>query len=285
MKKRKIEIALIKKRMLSFVFLGVVLVGLVGCGVVGDNGVDNSVVALPEELLVGDGEVDGIGVVGEGDGHNSNISYDIEIIDSSKLISIDNPRFDQQLCGSGDILIEKSVYIDSAQTIFRTITLQAIRRMNTEHEAIHEYDVSIIVVNEYGYITQQIHNLTASYRFLRTASWDIEVDADNPLNFHLVDYDGDGYLDMGLRASPGGSLMNDPHYIWLWDVELMQFVRNDELELVSWGGSISLRENGHIFSSFRLTSGHYVFLEYSFYNRYLTLIQYKELNANKLCNE
>jgi len=46
MKKRKIKMALITKRWLSFAILGVVLVGLVGCGVADGNGV----VILPDEL-------------------------------------------------------------------------------------------------------------------------------------------------------------------------------------------------------------------------------------------
>ena len=48
-----------------------------------------------------------------------------------------------------------------------------------------------------------------------------------------------------LPACGRAEFMNDSHYIWLWDSDTMQFIRNEELELISWGGSISLSDEGY----------------------------------------
>ena len=66
--------------------------------------------------------------------------------------------------------------------------------------------------------------------------WDVEIDPENSMNFQLTDYNANGYLDMGLRASPGGPLMSDPHYFWAWDIDSDEFVKNEELELINGGG-------------------------------------------------
>ena len=57
------------------------------------------------------------------------------------------------------------------------------------------------------------------------------------------DWNFDGHLDIGLWAYLGGSMRNDPHYYWLWDNSLKQFIRNEELEEISNISTISVEEN------------------------------------------
>jgi len=154
-------------------------------------------------------------------------------------------------------------------------------QLHSNFENHHEYEIDITIMTEDGTITQKITGIQASYRYRRTMSWHIEVDFNNPLNFHFSDYNGDGYLDMGLRFAPGGSMMNDPHYIWLWDSYLNQFIRNNKLEWISNEGSIELMEDGTIHSSSRITMGHYSLRIFTFIDGYLTLIENKEINPLK----
>ena len=109
----------------------------------------------------------------------------------------------------------------------------------------HAYEATITVMCENGEILQRIEGLEVSYS-LASGPWAGVSDRDNPLNFHFVDYNGDGYLDMGLRLHMGGSMRNDPHLFWLWDVQSGQFVRDRELEEISWEATVSLNEDGRI---------------------------------------
>ena len=174
-----------------------------------------------------------------------------------------------------DTIIIEDIVINKYKNLLRRVGLYA-RRLPESSDNLRNYEAFIIVTCEDGYITQQILDLSVSHRLNCEAPWDIEIDQENPFNFHFADYNSNGYLDMGLRASPGGSLMNDPHYIWTWDIELMQFMQNPELELISWGGSIQLIEEGYIISSFRIAPGHYVLLKYSYIDDDLVLIHSEE---------
>ena len=134
----------------------------------------------------------------------------------------------------------------------------------------HGYEAVITVMREDGEITQLIDGIVGSYNL----SWGwVGIDPENPLNFHLADYNGDGCLDMGLRWHPGGSMRNDPHFFWLWDADIRQFVRNEELETLSAEWTVSPREDGrigtyarlgnleHIFGIFEYINGEPVFVE------------------------
>jgi len=149
-------------------------------------------------------------------------------------------------------------------------------RQNEWRYGYNEYLVSITVFDYWDGTVQEITELRASYN-KAFGNW-VRIDADNPLNFHLADYNADGYMDMGLRKSPGGSMMDDPHYIWLWCTELGQFVRNAELEFMSYEGSIwqdadSWLGVGNIHSHASGGMGHDVWRSYSFINGELVHVQ------------
>lgn len=132
---------------------------------------------------------------------------------------------------------------------------------------LREYDASITVMYEDGTLIQYIADLEIRYR--ADSRW-VQIDPANPANFHFADYNQDGFLDMAVRHAPGGSMINDPHYFWLWDAESEQFRRNYELETLSDGSSVSLAYDGNVRSFLRLTLGHYVQETYKYLDGILT---------------
>ena len=54
------------------------------------------------------------------------------------------------------------------------------------------------------------------------------------------DWNFDGYMDIGLWKSRGGTMKNNPHYYWLWDNEKKRFVENEYLKGMSEGGTIKV---------------------------------------------
>jgi hypothetical protein len=123
------------------------------------------------------------------------------------------------------------------------------------------YEATITIHRECGELIQEITGIGIYPNMSMPFIW---IDEENPYNFHFADYNGDGFLDMGLRMTPGGSMRNDPHYFWLWCVESAQFVRNHELEILSDFASVTLNEHGNISAHSRETSGHYYFEIFSF---------------------
>jgi len=146
-------------------------------------------------------------------------------------------------------------------------------------QGVNDYEVDIIIETLDGEAIQEILGLTSSYRYSRTMTWDIILDLFNPLNFQ-VEYLW-GTIKMGLRLSPGGSLMNDPHYFWVWDEYDSQFVANRDLEEMSWFGSFWIDGNswlgaGRIHTVSRISHGLYVWSSYDFIDGELILIQTRE---------
>jgi len=84
------------------------------------------------------------------------------------------------------------------------------------------------------------------------------------------DWNFDGFLDIGLRAWKGGSMGNDPHYYWLWDSSSGHFVRNEDLEEISWYSSVyTIAENRVISANTRYgvwggISKHFMYADGSF---------------------
>ena len=75
-------------------------------------------------------------------------------------------------------------------------------------------------------------------------------------DLRFADWTGNGYWDMSVRVGNGGSIGNDPHHFWLWDVASGQFVFNHELTQLSHMTSIGIatgdfEHDGTIFSSYR----------------------------------
>ena len=146
-------------------------------------------------------------------------------------------------------------------------------------QGVNNYEVDILIETIDGEVVQEILGLTSSYRYSRTMTWDIEIDPFNPLNFH-VEYFW-GAIKMGLRFAPGGSLMNDPHYFWLWDSDVGQFVENRMLEEMSCSGSFWIDGNswlgaGLIHTVSRISQGLYVWNSYNVVNGELILVKTRE---------
>ena len=91
---------------------------------------------------------------------------------------------------------------------------------------VNEID-SITITDHRGTLVQRIGNIITGNR----ASEDM-------YGLTFDDWNFDGYIDIGLAAYPGGSMGNYPHYYWLWDSCLNQFVENVELMGISEGYSI-----------------------------------------------
>ena len=96
------------------------------------------------------------------------------------------------------------------------------------------YDATITIKTVYGELIQKITKIKTS----PISQKFISINYENPFNFHFSDYNANGFLDMGLRIGTGGSIRNDPHWFWLWDDEISQFIRN--YELGKWSNTASI---------------------------------------------
>jgi len=85
--------------------------------------------------------------------------------------------------------------------------------------------VSITITDNNGNLIQEITDLHTAIPANRIH--------DDMHGFSFDDWNFDGFMDMSLWRSPGGSMRNNPTYYWLWDNEIGQFVRNEELENMS----------------------------------------------------
>ena len=100
-------------------------------------------------------------------------------------------------------------------------------------------------------------------------SWTKEID------FHLADYNGDGYLDIAIRQEIGGSMGNSPHYFWLWDTESQQFVFNETLTNLSGFSTITILPDGNL-QMFHRDGQWYLWLTYQYIDGDFTLILSEE---------
>ncbi|MCL2376963.1 MAG: hypothetical protein FWC76_06145 [Defluviitaleaceae bacterium] len=63
---------------------------------------------------------------------------------------------------------------------------------------------------------------------------------------HLVDYNGDGYLDLAVALWTGGTMRNSPRMYWIWCPEQNIFVRNHFLERLSDESTVSSNGDGTV---------------------------------------
>jgi len=56
---------------------------------------------------------------------------------------------------------------------------------------------------------------------------------DDMYGLSFDDWNFDGYLDVSLLRSPGGTMKNKPTYYWLWDNSAQEYIANDELNELS----------------------------------------------------
>ncbi len=120
----------------------------------------------------------------------------------------------------------------------------------------------IQVIDEDGKIVQEFDRLNA-----------MPPRYESSFGLHFADYNFDGYLDMSLFISQGGSMRNEPHKYWLWDNSSKQFVENEELSEISEYSTISIitEENqlecytrisagAGITNYYKYTGGKYIFI-------------------------
>jgi len=121
------------------------------------------------------------------------------------------------------------------------------------------YDVNIRIEYD-GQIIQEIDGLQQTLG----DPHGIESFSDPDLEIRFLDLTGNGYLDMTMRQTWGGSMRNEPHYFWLWDNEAGAFVENEILTHLSWGGTVTLNEQGQISVFTRASGTHFgwIFYEY-----------------------
>jgi len=93
---------------------------------------------------------------------------------------------------------------------------------------------------------------------------------ENMYGLVFEDWNFDGYLDIGLWASPGGTMRNNPHYYWLWDNDSGKFVKNEQLEKISDYSTISVNTDTKQIESYTRTgpgmhaTGYYEYSDGSF---------------------
>jgi len=102
--------------------------------------------------------------------------------------------------------------------------------------------------------------------------WFVESD------FHLADYNADGYLDIAIRNAIGGSMGNDPHYYWLWDAGTQQFALNEILTDLSDSSSISIMPDGNL-RIFHQSGQSNIWQTYKYIDAGFVLILYEEHEA------
>jgi len=112
-------------------------------------------------------------------------------------------------------------------------------------------EVTIIIEDDEGNITQIISGLSQSYSFINS---DITFD----------DFNFDGYLDMRLKRwqdSIGGLVARE--YFWLWDNEIAQFILNEQLMEIDQAGLNANSEDQRIVARQRVgASSRLLFYEY-----------------------
>jgi len=100
------------------------------------------------------------------------------------------------------------------------------------------------------------------------------------------DWNFDGYLDISLFKYPGGTMMNRPHYYWLWDITAGEFVENTELqELSEYSFLEADYENNQVISRSRGGSGHYLILYYEYRHESFVLIKIEESSLEQVEGE
>ena len=96
------------------------------------------------------------------------------------------------------------------------------------------YDINCIkkitIIDSNGTLVQQISDLDTS-----KLAWEKDV-----YGFSFDDWNFDGFIDISLWQYPGGTMMNNPTYYWLWDTRLKKFVENENLKTFSDESTLSI---------------------------------------------
>jgi len=117
-------------------------------------------------------------------------------------------------------------------------------------EVTHKINITIRQDDIEGTMMQQINDLEVYFPPHQPSGI--------PFNLHFADYNQDGYLDMALQRWSGGTIRNNPHFYWLWDVQTQQFALNDDLTDLSTIGTLSIEDDGTLRALHRLGPSHHV---------------------------
>jgi len=185
---------------------------------------------------------------------------------------------------SGELVVVRRSFIQGFYTESGEILAVSadMRLLPGTAQNLNQYEVDIIVetLGDEVVVVQEIMGLYSSYNNPRLFSWQPEANSYNPLNFDIMELTG-GQIILHLRFDPGGSLMNDPHYYWIWDSEKRQFSPHMELrELSDFGtitfGSYHSIDAGNVHSVSRQSEGLYIWRSYDLIDGELVLVQTKE---------
>ncbi|MCL2187210.1 MAG: hypothetical protein FWC16_02950 [Defluviitaleaceae bacterium] len=144
----------------------------------------------------------------------------------------------------------------------------------------YEVHISIEIEGIDSDETQEITGLSVSYNNPPLFGWEPHRNDGNPLNFNVVNL-LDGNIIMQLHQNTGGSLMNAPHYFWLWDEEARLFVPHEGLRELSNFATVTLGSDpwaggGRILTTTRISQGLFDWRSYDLINGELVLRQTRE---------
>jgi rhodanese-related sulfurtransferase len=122
-----------------------------------------------------------------------------------------------------DFTVNQKIHNDMPEFIFH------IRGTNVPEDFSESSVVSITITNENGDLIQEITDLNTMGTRDRFPPNGIP----EMYGFSFDDWNFDGFMDISLWRSPGGTMRNNPTYYWLWDNSIGQYVRNEQLENMS----------------------------------------------------
>ena len=139
-----------------------------------------------------------------------------------------------------DFSVKQRIHPDMPEFTFR---LQGVKGSFEETEI-----KSLTIYNKSGEVLQTFAGLETSTPATKDGLY-------APYGFSFCDWNFDGYLDISLWIAQGGTLMNSPHYFWLWNTQAGKFIMNEQLYELSWNSSLSANpENNQIESFTRVGS-------------------------------
>ena len=124
-------------------------------------------------------------------------------------------------------------------TFYRTVG-EAVGENESHHRHV------TIQIKQNGEVLQVFDDLTQFFEPGTRRPFEEET-----FEIGFADFTGNGYLDMTLVSSLGGSAENLPSYFWLWDREAGKFVRNEALEFMSSFAHVTAIGEGCVVSRVR----------------------------------
>ena len=120
------------------------------------------------------------------------------------------------------------------------------------------------LINEFSELMVSAENISNPPAF----GWNYGIfTEENLYSLRFEDFNFDGYLDIALQHSFGGSARNHPSYFWLWDNDAGEFVQNSQLEFFSFESEVYTNEyTKRLVTSHRMGSMGYSTYFYKYHN-------------------